>query len=119
MTISEWPALRSASEAITYKLVFERAIWGKVDGQRSDYRWIGRSPGFTGDRRTVQRALTLGLEDKPCPLVLWYASEGYYYAVSCYPSRSRDANGRSGFLEKQIIEWRPDGIPVAVGALTL
>lgn len=117
--ITQWPALREIPESKEYKLLFERAIWGKVDGQRSDYRWIARSPGFKGDSCAVQRALTLGLEDKPCPLVLWHASEGSFYAVSCYPSRARDANGRSGFLEKQIIEWRPDGVPAAIGALTL
>lgn len=119
MKLSDWPALSHLPSYPVSKLAFERAIWGKVEGARTDFRWIGRSAGFRGHLHGVERALTVSSEDQPRTAPLWLRWEGSYYAVSCYPSRARDATGRPGLLEKQIAEWRSDGIPPALGALVL
>jgi len=115
----DWPAMKGVSSTRSTRLVFEHAIWGKVHGASSDYRWIGRSPGFVGHKRGIERALTIGAEDRPCKAPSWFAAGEYCYAVWCYPSRAVDAAGRRDFLERQILEWRPEGIRAAVGALTL
>jgi hypothetical protein len=115
---SYYPALAELNQP-PGKLLFERAIWGKVDNARSDFRWIARSPGFRGHLEEVESALKISTEEQPRKMPLWRPWKGRYYAVSCYPSRARDAVGRSGFLEKQIIEWEPKGLPAGLGALLL
>jgi hypothetical protein len=40
--------------------------------------------------------------------------------VSTYPSRAADAAGRRGFLEKQVLEWHPEGdLPAAAAGFVL
>ena len=118
MTLSDFPAFRQLGQP-PGKLLFERAIWGKVDNARSDFRWIARSQNFRGHLEGVERGLKISNEEEPRKLPLWRPWKGRYYAVSCRPSRARDAANRSGFLEKQIIEWEPNGFPAALGALIL
>ena len=116
-----WPALSCYSGGIR-SLIFERAIFGKVSGQRSDYRWIGRTQAFMGHTWDIHRRLSIGSEDEPRKTTLWYSDKEHdrCYAAFCYPSLARDANGRSGFLEKQILEWRKDKLTsTAVAALVL
>ncbi len=113
-----WPALVSALP-LPKQLVFERGVWGKVHGAPSDFRWIARSAGFDpGDG--IERRLQLGSEDRPRRLSCWYAGNDSYFAVSGYPSRATDAAGRSGFMEKQILQWpRVPQNPAALGTLLL
>lgn len=120
MELSGYPAFAGLDQ-LPPRISFERAIWGKVDGARSDFRWIARSSGFKGHLQHLERDLTIGLEEQPrkAPFWRWWNTSCCYYAVSCYESRARDADGRSGFMEKQIIEWRPEGVPAMVGALYL
>lgn len=117
-SLLSWPALRSATQA-PLTLEVERGIWGKVHGAPSDFRWIARSAGF--DRQyDLSGQLELGSEDRPWRFPFWRVHGGRYYAGSGYPSRARDATGRSGFLEKQILEWSPQaGVPAALAALLL
>ncbi|MEE8525310.1 MAG: hypothetical protein V3T72_15345 [Thermoanaerobaculia bacterium] len=114
----DWPALRSpVPEA---PLAYERAVWGKVHGARSDFRWIAASAGF--DRSSsLERQLTAGVEDRPHRATFWRALPETYLSVGLYPSRSTDAAGRGGSLiEKQILAWRPSAdLPAAFGALLL
>ena len=114
-----WPALEM-SEPLPQQLNYERAIWGKVHGAPSDFRWIAVSSGFRGSEQKVEQHLQLGSEDAVASMSLWKAVGNFYYAVYCYPSRAADASGRRGFLEKQIIEWRqPEGVPAVLAALLL
>jgi hypothetical protein len=108
------------SVPLPQQLNYERAIWGKVHGAPSDFRWIAASSGFRGSEQKVEQHLQLGSEDAAASMPLWKAVGNFYYAVYCYPSRAADASGRRGFLEKQIIEWRqPEGVPAALAALLL
>lgn len=119
MHLTDYPVF--AELTLPQPLSFERAIWGKVDGARSDFRWIARSSGFQGHKQNIQQELTIGSEEQPQKAPFWRWSErtGCYYALSCYPSRARDIDDRLGFMEKQIIEWRPNGLPAVLGALLL
>ena len=116
---ANWPLLRLALRTIPAAVAYERAVWGKVHGSPSDFRWIARSAGFSGGA-DLQRQLSLGAEDLPSRCTAWRNLGDRCYAVSCYPSRASDAAGRSGFVEKQIVEWRrPPGVAAALGALLL
>jgi len=120
-SVWQWPALIPGQRAIPPSLKTGRAVWGKVDGAASDYRWIASSPGLNPHSRKLERELLLGTEDDaPERASCWRALNGSYCAVSCYRSRAMDAARRSGFLEKQVLEWRPeDGAPATLGALLL
>jgi hypothetical protein len=118
-SIWDWPALGPESPK-PRRLEVERAIWGKVHGAMSDFRWIAHSPGIDPQARRLELELLLGSEDAPDRATCWRALVGSFCAVSCYPSRATDAARRSGFLEKQNLEWRPPaGTPAALGALLL
>jgi hypothetical protein len=109
-----WPALSSKSLQIEY-LSYKRGVWGKVHGAASDFRWIALSEPFDFQ---LERQLNLGSEDKPRTAVFWRCLPNSYYAIATYPSRASDASGRSGFLEKQVIEWqKSQDIPAVVLAL--
>lgn len=116
----DWPEIAPVSSAEEpLRLHVERAVWGKVHGARSDFRWIARSPGFPQDP-DLPRQLNLGAESQPVHTQLWRNLHGRCYAVSCSPSRAVDATGRTGFLEKQVLAWEPPpGVPAALGALVL
>ena len=117
--ISLWPALDSL-DSLPQQLTFERGVWGKVHGARSDYRWIAVSPSFTGREEELERSLRVGSEDAPATLFSWLTVADTHYAVQFYPSRAEDADGRSGFLEKQIIQWhRHVNMPALLGSLLL
>lgn len=117
--IWDWPALDREGETPP-RLEMARAVWGKVHGAASDFRWIAHSPEFDPRERHLERELLLGFEDAPGPAPCWRAIEGTFYAISCYPSRAVDAARRSGFLEKQVLRWTPpNGMPAALGALLL
>ena len=120
-----WPALHPGKPP-TGPLAYQRAVWGKVHGAASDFRWIARSLGFRpGDR--MARDLVLGSEDHAPPQRLYFwlplSSDGKasgYVAGTAYPSRAVDADGRRGFLEKQLLDWaNPKAQPAAAGALLL
>jgi hypothetical protein len=120
MNIEGWPALAQYSSG-WHEVPYERAIYGKVPGQRSDYRWIGRSRGFQGHQWQIHRRLSIGLEDKPGQMPAWYFDRVHdrCYAVSRYPSAASDATDRSESFEKQILEWRPAAGQHAAAALVL
>ncbi|MBL8213834.1 MAG: hypothetical protein JNK87_24160 [Bryobacterales bacterium] len=115
----DWPALQNGSVSPGKVIRAERAISGKVHGTVG-FRWIARSPGFEGAALRVDRALLLSLEDAPASMPAWRFFKGHYYAVWAYRSSASDAAGRSNFLEKQILEWKPvPGIPPVAAALVL
>lgn len=103
-------------------MVFHRAIWGKVHGANSDFRWIARSEACkAGDG--LARDLLLGSEDTPPAgkLYFWRSfSHGgkptAYVAGTAYLSRAMDAAGRKDFLEKQLLELDAE-YPAAAAAL--
>ena len=118
-----WPALRGAEPRLGEVLRAQVGIWGKVQGQASDYRWIARTPGFVPDP-DLERHLRIGAEDQPARAwawrAPWTADSRDYFAVGLYPSRARDAAGRAAVLEKQVLRWRrPAGVPAVLGALAL
>lgn len=114
-----WPALE-CPEPLPQQLKFELGVWGKVHGVRSDFRWIAVSPSFTGKENALERKLFLGDESAPATFSMWRTLGNTHYAVTCYPSRAIDADGRDGFLEKQILEWqRPSNLPALLGSLLL
>jgi len=118
-TIWDWPAFRREGGAPP-RLEVARAVWGKVHGAASDFRWIAHSPDIDPREQHLERELLLGFEDAPGPAPCWRAIEGTFHAISCYPSRAVDAARRSGFLEKQVLRWTPpNGMPAALGALLL
>ncbi|HEX2835310.1 MAG TPA: hypothetical protein VHW00_20010 [Thermoanaerobaculia bacterium] len=118
-TLFEWPALHLDSDAPLMTIEHERAVWGKVHGAPTDFRWIARSAGF-GRGGDPASQFNLGAEDMPANFFAWRVLNDRCYAVHAYPSRASDAAGRRGFLEKQILEWvRPAGVPAALGALAL
>jgi len=122
-----WPALEGA---VPGELRCHRGVWGKAHGARSDFRWLARSRGLGHHRPGFGRSLNLGPEDWPERFLCWRAldadgdgSEGdgaSYCAVAVYPSRAADAAGRRGFVEKQLLEWRPAADePAVAGAFAL
>lgn len=115
----DWPAFEGSSLA-SIDLAVERGIWGKMHGASSDYRWIARSLGLPPPESDLEIRLLVGTESAPDIASLWRASDDLYCAVGTYPSPARDASGRSGFLEKQILvcRRRPD-LPAAHAALGL
>lgn len=116
----QWPALDLRGRSAPERLQAGRAVWGKVHGADSDFRWIASTPGLDPQDRRLERDLLLGSEDAPETATSWRALETGYCAVACYPSQAVDAARRSGFLEKQLLEWTPDeALPAALGALVL
>jgi hypothetical protein len=121
-----WPALAGAEATdLPAALRVERAVWGKVHGASSDFRWIAATRGFSrlgaARDRGLEAELTVGAEDRLSRFTLWRSLAELHLAAACYPSRARDGAGRSGFLEKQLFAWGPEArsVPVAAGALLL
>jgi len=114
-----WPSLSGVSPgALPRSLVVEQGVWGKVHGARSDFRWIAATRGFTSLGTDIERQVTVGVEDRPTRFPLWRTHAGVQFAGTCYPSRARDAAGRGGALEKQLLAWRTEPqIPTALAAL--
>lgn len=117
-SLSAWPAL-ATDRPLPPELRFERAVWGKAHAMSTDFRWLARSPIFDPRAHDVSRQLNLGSEDLPREFALWRVAGGFGYAAACYPSRATDASGRSGFLEKQILQWQLQDAPAALGTLFL
>lgn len=118
----EWPAFGQAMALPSGEVHYERGIWGKVQGARSDFRWIARSSDLEREEPELARLLSLGAEDEPDITQLWLRSRqgSRWYAAGLYPSRAQDASGRTGFLEKQVLAWSPPpGTPAVLGALLL
>jgi hypothetical protein len=117
----DWPALAGvASLGLPRRLAVEQGVWGKVHGARSDFRWIAATRGFAFLGENLERELAVGIEDRPVRFPLWRAHSGVHFGGICYPSRARDAAGRGGALEKQLLAWRTDrGIPAVLAALLL
>jgi len=116
MDFFSWPALQLTE--LPKALPVRRAVWGKVHGMRTDYRWIAATTDFEGKSKEIEYAISFGNEQMPKGFVAWRALNEYYYAIACYPSRAEDADGRSGFLEKQVLEWkRSNDIPAALAML--
>ncbi len=114
-----WPALAS-DEALPLQLTCHRAVWGKVHGAASDYRWIAASPSLAPRIAGLEGELSLGAEDLPRRSSLWRSIGDLHWAVNCYQSRAIDKQERSGFLEKQVLEWRrQEEVPALLGALLL
>jgi len=120
MTRSDWPALAGFQKPPEGVLYAEHAVWGKVHGQASGYRWIAKSPKFEGALDSVESQLCVGLENRPTEMPSWRFVRGKYYAVWSYPSRAEDAGTRKKFLEKQVLEWKPaPNVPATAAALIL
>lgn len=115
-----WPALQFDDRDIPSRIAFEEGVWGKIHGSPSDFRWIATTRAFSGETQQVERRMPLGAEDEPLVATLWRVIEGTCYAVALYPSQAHDAAGRSGFIEKRILEWvRAPEVPATLGALFL
>lgn len=120
MTFNFWPALQFDPEALPPLVKYERAVWGKVHGAPTDFRWIARSRDFASGRSDLHAQINLGSEDLPERFQAWRNLGDRCYAVTVYPSRAADASGRRGFVEKQVLEWhRPPDVPAILGALLL
>jgi len=116
--LSQWPALDTLAHLPKKIGSFERAIWGKVHNEVSDFRWIACSVGFK--EKDLNRHLFLGAEDEPKEAVCWLIKGRQCFAIKNYPSRATDLSGRGGFLEKQILTWEiPQDFPVALARLIL
>ena len=115
---TRWPALQGAEWPKT--LEYERGVWGKMHGARSDFRWIACSEDFAPDPG-LEREFYLGSQDQPRRLFFWRCpSPSQYFAGTAYPSRATDAAGRGGSLEKQILKWASKReMPAALAALLL
>jgi hypothetical protein len=113
----DWPALQCDRQPASFE--YERGVWGKAHGAPTDFRWIARTAGF-GRAPDLHQQLSLGGEDLPASFQAWRNLGDVCYAIHAYPSRAIDAAGRRGFLEKQVLEWRPpQGASAALGALLL
>lgn len=116
-----WPALADGPKMLPDRIEYQRGVFGKVHGARSDYRWIALSGGFRRGKE-LESALYLGARDQPKALSFWrhLASPGaqaVHFAGYAYPSRAQDAAGREGFLETQIADLGPMNLPAALVAL--
>lgn len=115
-----WPAFGGPSDWLGVRLESRRGIWGKVQGEASDFRWIARSPGFAERCPDLARHLRIGREDHPVHASLWRRLPGRHLAVQVYPSRARDRDGRPAVIEKQVVEVTLPGlVPACAGALLL
>lgn len=118
-----WPALGPVNDPgdLPDCLTYERAVWGKVHGSTSDYRWIAASPGFDPAEERLEETILLGPEEEHAGgFPLWRSLPSSYLAVLCAPGRSLDAAGRKAPLLKQVLRWRrPEAVPAALGALLL
>jgi hypothetical protein len=121
MDAMTWPALDLGGQELPSRLTCERGVWGKVHGAATDFRWIAATANFEAQRTGLERELALGAADVvDRPATLWRTVGDTSYAVAFYPSLARDASGRTGFLERQVLEWkRPPGVPAAAAALLL
>lgn len=118
-TTLQWPALQ-LDQKPSGSIEYERAVWGKVHGAPTDFRWIAKSASFGIGRQDAARQLNLGTEDIPSHFQAWRNLGDRCHAVTVYPSRAVDAAGRRGFIEKQVLEWhRPPHVPAVLGALLL
>jgi len=118
--VLQWPALGADPREFPAAITCERGIWGKVHASPADFHWIASTPGFTAPARHLEHDLPLGAEDAPVRATLWRVLGDVCYAIAIYPSSAYDDAGRTGFVEKQILEWRrPAGVPAAAGALLL
>lgn len=117
----DWPALEGATTVgLPPSLAAEQGIWGKVHGASSDFRWIAATRGFSSLGRDLEREVAVGIEDRPARFSLWRFGPEVHLAGVGYPSRARDASGRAGSLEKQVLAIRADpAIPPALAALLL
>lgn len=115
--LAGWPALEGGE--IPTRIRYELGVWGKLPGSHADYKWIATTSSFAGQNRALEKELQLGSEDVPRRATHWRSLGEAAFAVVCYPSESVDASGRSSFLEKQVLSWRPAGVPAAIGALAL
>jgi hypothetical protein len=117
-----WPGLRGlGAGSLPETLESDRAVWGKVHGSASDFRWIAATPEIHPAEQRLEREIGVGPDEEvPGRFPLWRALGERHLAVSCSPARGMDAAGRSGSLVKQVIRWRSDGdLPAALGALLL
>jgi hypothetical protein len=115
-----WPALAADAGDLPSAISCERGIWGKVHTSPADFHWIATTPGFSGPSRHFEHELPLGAEDAPVRATLWRVIGDLCHSVALVPSGAHDASGRTGFVEKHILEWRrPPNVPAAAGALLL
>lgn len=119
--IQPWPALSSQAELKEGGLHYSRGVHGKVHRAASDYRWIAATPDIEPIGTEILRATAFGTEDQPREVFAWVPLGNSYLTVHAYPSRARDAAGRPGGIEKQILRWMPgdSGIPPALAAFFL
>ena len=62
----QWPALQGDRGRLPERLECQRGVFGKVQGARSDFRWIARSAGFPGGDE-LEKAIALGSSGAACP----------------------------------------------------
>ncbi len=117
--LPEWAAIELDGSELPAGIPYQRAVWGKMHGAGSEFRFIARSAGLN-ETAEIQTGLGLGSEDAPAPGCAWRSFGDFHCSIGFYPSRSRDPAGRAGFLEKQILLWRrPPGFPATLGAFRL
>jgi hypothetical protein len=124
MTMNEarlpWSAIDAGNDRLPDRIEYERGVWGKAHGASSDYRWIARTPDLEAAKRQFARELPLAGEDAPVAATLWRVLGNTCYAIGLQASSAQDTSGRSGFVEKQIMEWqRSPEVPAILGALLL
>lgn len=116
----DWPALDAKGRELSGALTYERGIWGKAHDSAADYHWIALTPALEAPSRNVELELSLGAADVPRKhATFWRTIGDTSYAGVMYRSPSSDAAGRTGFLEKQVLEWKHPDVPAAIGALLL
>ena len=117
-----WPGLGQLPDGPA-PITAERGVYGKMHNARTDARWIAHSPDLDPVGRKLEDQLYVGPLEFPASAVFWRAldrpADGHL-AMACKPARARDATGRSGIIERQVLQCRgQDRAPTAAVALEL
>lgn len=118
--LGQWPALSGLERVPARAQVpCDRGVWGKIHQAATDYRWIGRSPGFGAGLRRPEEVLAVGPVEVPRRAFGWRVLDRRRFALVTAASRAVDRAQRSGFLESEILELTAlaDDWPLAAQAL--
>ena len=115
--LSAWPAVEDARiwpSGRPEPMDLERAIYGKVHAAKSDFRWIAASS--RAHLEGLAQTVGPGLVHESGRVSAWRVAAGsrLRHAVSLQPSSARDAAGRAGLVDTQVLTWRhPHPAPLA------
>lgn len=113
--MSGWPAVEDAAiwpSGRPEPMDLERAIYGKVHAARSDFRWIAASS--REHLEGLAQRVGPGLVHESGRASAWRVDGAMRHAVSLQPSSARDAAGRAGLVDTQVLTWRhPHPVPLA------